>query len=91
MTVHLHLERVVLDGPLPADPERWRAELAAALTEAVAQGPGGRAEGWPATGTHLAALPPVAGPGPGPGAEAALAPAALAAAVGAALTRGVTR
>lgn len=90
MTVHVHLERVVVDGPLPGGRGEWRRAFERELGVALAGTPARLASGWPAAGQDLVALPPAPAPmhhGP------ASRPAArdVAAAVGSALARGGRR
>lgn len=60
MTVHVHLERVVVDGPLPTSSRRWRAALAKAVAAELRTGPGDTSGRQPAAlgGVRLASLPP---------------------------------
>jgi hypothetical protein len=84
VTVYVHLERVVVDGPLPGGGQQWRRRLEHELGAALADTPAGRASGWPTAGQHLAGLPPARAAGGGPPPS----PQAVAAAVGAALATG---
>ena len=80
MTVHLHIDRVVVDGPLSGDRHAWREALARELTTVLA----GHA---PAAGLHTAALPPAYLPPATPATPASpVQPGAVAGAVGAALS-----
>lgn len=86
MTVHLHIDRVVVDGPLPGDRHAWREALARELTTVLA----GHA---PAAGLHTPALPPAYLPPATPTTPTGRAtpatpvqPGAVAGAVGAALS-----
>lgn len=93
MTVHVHVERVVVDGPLPSAPHLWCAalarEVAAALeTGATPLGPAGPASVWPAEGARLAALR-TSYVSATEGAATTPSPRAVGAAVGGALSRGV--
>ena len=55
MTLHVHLERVVVDGPLPTTPHRWSEALAEALATELRATPTGLPA--PSGGARLASLP----------------------------------
>ena len=90
MTVHVHLDKVVVDGPLPGGRRAWRAALERELGVALAGTSAGLASGWPAAGADLADLPPAHLP---VSSGQATRPAAtdVAAAVGSALSSGGRR
>lgn len=57
MTLHVHLERIVVDAPLPTSTRRWRAALAEAVAHEL--GAAGVGDQDPPPGDlRLAALPP---------------------------------
>lgn len=87
MTVRVHLEQVVVDGPLPGGQRQWRLALERELAAALAGTPAGLVSGWPASGQHLVALPPAYGSNPG-GVGTYPSVGAVAGALGAALATG---
>jgi len=90
VTVHVHLERVVVDGPLPGGRGEWRRAFERELGVALAGTPAGLASGWPAAGQDLVALPPAHAPVP-PGLASQPAVGDVATAVGSALASGGRR
>jgi hypothetical protein len=82
VTLHVHLERIVVDGPLPTSTRQWRAALAEAVARELRAGAAG--EQAPPGGLRLAALPPATLP---PGSTRTAGP--LGAAVGRAVRAGI--
>lgn len=86
MTVHVHLERVVVDGPLPMAPHLWRAALVREVTAALEAQGVLSGQSFAGADLRLAALPTSHVTVPQSAAGTA-SPGVVGAAVGAALVR----
>jgi hypothetical protein len=80
VSLHLHIDRVVLHGAAPRDRARLQEALRRELTSILTTpGATGAQAGWAGGDVHLAALPPAYLPGTG-------SPVAVAGAVGGAIS-----
>jgi hypothetical protein len=85
VTLHLHIDRVVLHGvPAARDRASLQEDLERALTSVMAS-PGWARAGRPLADLHLDALPPVSLPGVTPGSTSTTPAALVASGVGGAL------